>query len=416
MLRDRYNGKISSLQMLNRKSSFLKNQKPPLMVTPNLKNEKNINLNNANPAKAGSVYPIPRLGYYFKGRKPSSTLSCEIASRTDFIAIRNVLDALESKIYGIKTDSLQCFSHIYDDSGISYTIKSDTIMSELRSIIQNYPFEELFPERFDYIFIQLSRTPNSLERLEFIEVMLSYYNTFPKKQIRIVDLVFSQLYMCREGFVTPMSVMPLLSFLNEIKSRNCEMSIIRNHVNGCLIPFLSSPHLVCFFNELFSLLDYYSSISRNTSISIIEYLIHTFPISNLSKQGLYVKLMNSIVFRLSVSSFHEYCSRIFHFYCRCLESFHVQSIESFYDLVEDGYFKNRIVDKSSLVTSIIMSSIERLSSTHWNQSIRNRSFQFIKFMKLFDKNCNSLSTENLDTKSKITWKLIKQSLERKHFL
>ena len=334
-------------------------------------------------------------------------------NNTDFHVLQLIISILFNQSFTIQPIFL------FDNPGLVAFDEKEQLRSSTHllflTMINHGIDEAIFEPSFVKRLVKASCLLSYSTRSSYNRLLLTFYNSYPSKQIEILNSIFYELDSCRLGFNLPMSIMPLLSFLNEIKSRNCEMSIIRNHVNSCLIPFLSSPHLVCFFNELFSLLDYYSSISRNTSISIIEYLIHTFPISNLSKQGLYVKLMNSIVFRLSVSSFHEYCSRIFHFYCRCLESFHVQSIESFYDLVEDGYIKNRIVDKSSLLTSILMSSIERLSSIHWNQSIRNRSFQFIKFMKLID--THIASTEKNDDLIKMClrkheWKIITQEAEK----
>jgi len=296
-------------------------------------------------------------------------------NNTDFHVLQLIISILFNQSFTVQPIFL------FDNPGLVAFDEKEQLRSSTHllflTMINHGIDEAIFEPSFVKRLVKASCLLNYSTRSSYNRLLLTFYNSYPSKQIEILDSIFYELDSCRLGFNLPMSIMPLLSFLNEIKSRNCEMSIIRNHVNGCLIPFLSSPHLVCFFNELFSLLDYYSSISRNTSISIIEYLIHTFPISNLSKQGLYVKLMNSIVFRLSVSSFHEYCSRIFHFYCRCLESFHVQSIESFFEFINDKRAKGSVNEIITRGLQIIYPYLTILTSNHWDYSIRNKCHDLI---------------------------------------
>ena len=272
----------------------------------------------------------------------------------------------------------------YDDEPILCDIAWPHL-SLIHQLILGYqkinPTDKRFNHDFLNMMFSLLSSPDINEREQVVSFFEKYMETFPDKELLVLNHLANLLIGYREKVNDLFCVIPCLRlFQTRFKLKK---SLDKNHLKyffDAILPLHTTKNLFSYYGIFTDIMGFFISFDKELAIKIFFIVIKSWPEAKPRKQILFISMINFIVEKIPPEQFETVATPLFSLYARCSQNCNYKVVDASFQIWGNVTILPMILDNTSIIYPIVYSWYNKTMKEHWNIRSQNAALNALKTM------------------------------------
>jgi len=139
----------------------------------------------------------------------------------------------------------------------------------------------------------------------------------------------------------------------------------------CIIPFVSCPHFVSFYDLMTQVLDVFTTQDRKLAVTVLLRVMASWPEAKPSKQIAFINMIGFLTERLTAEAFGRACALVFKLYAACALSYHAKVLDASFQIWQNVKIIPMVLDETRVAFPIMNQPLNRVMKDHWSVKAQN---------------------------------------------